>query len=132
VRQFIDRLLGETRATQQVRTLFGRVRPIPDIQSRNPNLRGFAERTAVNTPLQGTAADLIKVAMIRIDQKLRDQKLKARMTLQVHDELLFDVPEDEIDAMRSLVKQEMENVIELNVPIVVEVGVGQNWRDLKG
>jgi DNA polymerase-1 len=86
----------------------------------------------VNTPLQGTAADLIKVAMIRIDQKLRDQKLKARMTLQVHDELLFDVPEDEIDAMRSLVKQEMENVIELNVPIVVEVGVGQNWRDLKG
>jgi DNA polymerase-1 len=132
VRQFIDRLLEETRETQKVRTLFGRVRPIPDIQSRNPNLRGFAERTAVNTPLQGTAADLIKVAMIRIDQKLRDQKLKARMTLQVHDELLFDVPEDEIDAMRSLVKQEMENVIELNVPIVVEVGVGQNWRDLKG
>jgi DNA polymerase-1 len=132
VRQFIDRLLEETRATQQVRTLFGRVRPIPDIQSRNPNLRGFAERTAVNTPLQGTAADLIKVAMIRIDQKLRDQKLKARMTLQVHDELLFDVPEDEIDAMRSLVKREMENVIELNVPIVVDVGVGQNWRDLKG
>jgi len=132
VRQFIDRLLDETRATQQVRTLFGRVRPIPDIQSRNPNLRGFAERTAVNTPLQGTAADLIKIAMIRIDQKLRDQKLKARMTLQVHDELLFDVPEDEIDAVRSLVKQEMENVIELNVPIVADVGVGQNWRDLKG
>lgn len=132
VRQFIDRLLEETRATQQVRTLFGRVRPIPDIQSRNPNLRGFAERTAANTPLQGTAADLIKVAMIRIDQKLRDQKLKAKMTLQVHDELLFDVPEDEIDAVRSLVKQEMENVIELDVPIVADVGVGQNWRDLKG
>jgi DNA polymerase I len=132
VRRFIDRLLEETRATQQVRTLFGRVRPIPDIQSRNPNLRGFAERTAVNTPLQGTAADLIKIAMIRIDRKLREQKLKAKMTLQVHDELLFDVPEDEIDAVRSLVKQEMENVIELNVPIVADVGVGQNWRDLKG
>ena len=132
VRRFIDRLLEETRATQQVRTLFGRVRPIPDIQSRNPNLRGFAERTAVNTPLQGTAADLIKVAMIRIDRKLREQKLKTKMTLQVHDELLFDVPEDEIDAVRSLVKQEMENVIELNVPIVADVGVGQNWRDLKG
>jgi DNA polymerase-1 len=86
----------------------------------------------VNTPLQGTAADLIKIAMIRIDRKLREQELKARMTLQVHDELLFDVPEDEIDAVRTLVKREMENVIELNVPIVADVGVGQNWRDLKG
>jgi DNA polymerase I len=132
VRQFIDRLLEETRATQQVRTLFGRVRPIPDIQSRNPNLRGFAERTAVNTPLQGTAADLIKIAMIRIDRKLRDRKFRTRMTLQVHDELLFDVPENEIGEVRTLVKDEMENVIELNVPIVADVGIGQNWRDLKG
>jgi DNA polymerase-1 len=131
VRRFIDRLLEETRATQQVRTLFGRVRPIPDIQSRNPNLRGFAERTAVNTPLQGTAADMIKVAMIRIDKKLRAQKLQTKMTLQVHDELLFDVPEDEIDTVRTLVKREMENVLELNVPIVADVGIGQNWRDLK-
>jgi DNA polymerase-1 len=131
VRQFIDRLLEETRATQQVRTLFGRVRPIPDMQSRNPNLRGFAERTAVNTPLQGTAADMIKIAMIRIDRKLREQKMQTKMTLQVHDELLFDVPEDEIDAMRTLVKHEMENVLELMVPVVVDVGVGQNWRDLK-
>jgi DNA polymerase-1 len=131
VRQFIDRLLEETRATQQVRTLFGRVRPIPDMQSRNPNLRGFAERTAVNTPLQGTAADMIKIAMIQIDRKLREQKLQAKMTLQVHDELLFDVPEDEIDAVRTLVKHEMENVLKLKVPVVVDVGVGQNWRDLK-
>jgi DNA polymerase-1 len=132
VRKFIDRLLEETRATQQVRTLFGRVRPIPDMQSRNPNLRGFAERTAVNTPLQGTAADLIKIAMIRIDRKLREQKLRTKMTLQVHDELLFDVPEDEIDSVRTLVKGEMEHVIELNVPIVADVGIGQNWRDMKG
>jgi DNA polymerase-1 len=132
VRQFIDRLLEETRATQQVRTLFGRVRPIPDMQSRNPNLRGFAERTAVNTPLQGTAADLIKIAMIRIDRKLREQKMQTKMTLQVHDELLFDVPEVEIDDVRTLVKGEMEHVIELNVPIVADVGVGENWRDLKG
>jgi DNA polymerase-1 len=131
VRQFIDRLLEETRATQQVRTLFGRVRPIPDIQSRNPNLRGFAERTAVNTPLQGTAADMIKIAMIRIDQKLRTQNLRTKMTLQVHDELLFDVPKEEIEAASALVKQEMENVIRLNVPIVVDIGIGQNWRDLK-
>jgi DNA polymerase-1 len=132
VRQFIDRLLEETRVTQRVRTLFGRVRPIPDIQSRNPNLRGFAERTAVNTPLQGTAADMIKIAMIRIREKLRTQRLESKMTLQVHDELLFDVPDGEVETMRSLVKEEMENVIELKVPIVVDVGVGQNWRDLKG
>jgi DNA polymerase I len=132
VRQYIDRVLDETRSTQQVRTLFGRVRPIPDIQSRNPNLRGFAERTAVNTPLQGTAADLIKIAMIRIDQKLGARKLATTMTLQVHDELLFDVPEDEIDAVRALVQQEMEHVIELKVPIVADIGIGQNWRDLKG
>jgi DNA polymerase I len=132
VRQFIDRLLEETRVTQRVRTLFGRVRPIPDIQSRNPNLRGFAERTAVNTPLQGTAADMIKIAMIRIRERLRAHRLESKMTLQVHDELLFDVPDGEVETMRSLVKEEMENVIELKVPIVVDVGIGQNWRDLKG
>jgi DNA polymerase-1 len=132
VRQFIERLLEETRSTQQVRTLFGRVRPIPDIQSRNPNLRGFAERTAVNTPLQGTAADMIKIAMIRIDQKLRTRELQTKMILQVHDELLFDVPEDEIETVRALVKEEMENVIQLKVPIVADVGIGKNWRDLKG
>ncbi|HEX6773037.1 MAG TPA: DNA polymerase, partial [Acidobacteriaceae bacterium] len=131
VRKFIDRILEETRTTQQVRTMFGRVRPIPDIQSRNPNLRGFAERTAVNTPLQGTAADMIKIAMIRIDKTLRDQKLNSKMTLQVHDELLFDVPEGEINAVREIVKHEMENVISLNVPIVADIGIGQNWRDLK-
>ena len=131
VRKFIDRVLEETRATQQVRTMFGRVRPIPDIQSRNGNLRGFAERTAVNTPLQGTAADMIKIAMIRIQQRLHEQKLQARMTLQVHDELLFDVPEAEVDQVSGLVKQEMENVVQLTVPIVADVGVGQNWRDLK-
>jgi DNA polymerase-1 len=85
----------------------------------------------VNTPLQGTAADMIKIAMIRIDQKLRTQNLRTKMTLQVHDELLFDVPKEEIEAASALVKQEMENVIRLNVPIVVDIGIGQNWRDLK-
>jgi DNA polymerase-1 len=130
VRAFIDRLLEETRTRQSVRTIFGRVRPIPDIQSRNANLRGFAERTAVNTPLQGTAADLIKVAMLRIDERLRASKLKTRMTLQVHDELLFDVPEAEVEEIRTMVQHEMENVIELRVPIVADVGVGPNWRDM--
>ena len=119
VRRYIDRLLEETRREQRVRTLFGRVRPIPDMQSRNANLRGFAERTAVNTPLQGTAADLIKIAMIRIDRRLREEKFQAKMTLQVHDELLFDVPEKEVEQVKQLVRHEMETVIELKVPIVV-------------
>jgi DNA polymerase-1 len=130
VRAYIDRLLEEVRREQKVRTVFGRVRPIPDIQSRNANLRGFAERTAVNTPLQGTAADLIKVAMIRIDRRLAQEKLETEMTLQVHDELLFDVPEDEVDQVRVLVKEEMEGVIELKVPLVADCGVGVNWRDM--
>ena len=131
VRAFIDRLLDEVRREQKVRTVFGRVRPIPDIQSRNANLRGFAERTAVNTPLQGTAADLIKLAMIRIQKKLREQNFETRMTLQVHDELVFDAPPAEVDEVQRLVKLEMEGVIELKVPLVAEVGVGLNWRDLK-
>ena len=130
VRAYIDRVLEETRAEQRVRTLFGRSRPIPDIASRNANLRGFAERTAVNTPLQGTAADLIKIAMIRIDRLMQEQKLRARMTLQVHDELLFDVPEDEAEALRTMVKHEMEHVIELSVPIIADAELGTNWRDL--
>ncbi|GGH14413.1 DNA polymerase I [Silvibacterium dinghuense] len=131
VRAFIDSLLETTRAEQRVRTLFGRIRPIPDIQSRNANLRGFAERTAVNTPLQGTAADLIKLAMIRIDAELTKRKLGTRMILQVHDELLFDVPEAEVAEVAQLVKHQMEHVIELSVPLVAEVGIGANWRDLK-
>jgi DNA polymerase I len=131
VRSYIDRLLEETRREQRVRTLFGRVRPIPDMQSRNANMRGFAERTAVNTPLQGTAADLIKIAMIRIDRRLREEKLAAKMTLQVHDELLFDVPEREVAQVKQMVRHEMETVVQLKVPVVVDCGVGPNWRDLK-
>ena len=131
VRAYIDRMLEETRREQMVRTVFGRVRPIPDIQSRNANQRGFAERTAINTPLQGTAADLIKLAMIRIDKRLVKEKLKTRMTLQVHDELVFDVPEDEIEPVSAMVQHEMEHVLELNVPLVADVGTGANWRDLQ-
>ncbi len=131
VRRFIDRTLEETRREQRVRTLFGRVRPIPDINSRNPNQRGFAERTAVNTPLQGTAADLIKLAMIHIDAELLARNLQTRMTLQVHDELVFEAPEEEVDVVRALVKEKMENAHPLLVPLVVDVGVGKNWRDLK-
>ncbi len=131
VRDYVDRMKEYARKTGNVTTLFGRVRPIPDIHSKNFNLRGFAERTAVNTPLQGTAADLIKLAMIRIDHELRERKLKSRMLLQVHDELVFEVPEREIETMKTLVADRMENVHALKVPLKVDVGVGKNWRDLE-
>ncbi len=131
VRAFLDQILEEARRTLKVRTLHGRVRPIPDINSKNSIQRGAAERTAVNTPLQGTAADLIKVAMIRIDAILRERGLKSRMTLQVHDELVFEVPEDEVDVMQSLVREQMEKVHTLAVPLLVEMGIGANWRDLE-
>ncbi len=129
VRRFLDQTIAEVRRTGVAVNLFGRRRPIPDIQSRNPNARGFAERTAVNTPLQGTAADLIKLAMIRIDQRLRG--MQTEMVLQVHDELLFEAPPEEVDDVRSLVKSEMESVRKLEVPLLVDVGVGENWRDAK-
>ncbi len=106
------------------------MRPIPDIESRNPNQRGFAERTAVNTPLQGTAADLIKLAMIALDRKIADRKLKSRMMLQVHDELVFEVPDGERAEMEELVRAEMEGVVQLDVPLVADVSFGPNWRDL--
>jgi DNA polymerase-1 len=131
VRAFIDATLEQTRRDQKVKTLFGRIRPIPDINSKNATQRGFAERTAVNTPLQGTAADLIKLAMIRIDEEIRKRGMKSRMTLQVHDELVFEVPEREVDAMKTLVRQHMENAHTLAVPLLVEIGVGKNWRDME-
>ncbi len=130
VRTFIDRTLEETRGELKVKTLHGRIRPIPDINSKNANQRGFAERTAVNTPLQGTAADLIKIAMIRIDAAVRERNLKSRMTLQVHDELVFEVPENEVETVQSLVREQMEKVHALTVPLLVEMCVGPNWRDL--
>ena len=130
VKAFIERTLEQTRKDGSVRTLFGRVRPIPDIESRNPNQRGFAERTAVNTPLQGTAADLIKLAMIVIDRELTERKLKTRMVLQVHDELLLEVPLDEKAEIETLVKTAMEGVVKLNVPLVADLAFGSNWRDL--
>jgi len=131
VRTFIDKTLEEARRDLKVSTLFGRIRPIPDINTKNSNQRGFAERTAVNTPLQGTAADLIKLAMIRIDAAVRKRNLKSRMTLQVHDELVFEVPENEIETIQSLVREQMEKVHALAVPLLVEMGVGPNWRDLE-
>jgi DNA polymerase-1 len=130
VQAFIEKTLEETRKTGSVRTLFGRVRPIPEMESRNANQRGFAERTAINTPLQGTAADLIKLAMISIDRQLAERKLKTRMVLQVHDELIFEVPADEKAEVETLVRTEMEGVAKLDVPLVADLAFGANWRDL--
>jgi DNA polymerase-1 len=129
VKRFIDETIARTRETGVARTLFGRERAIPDMNSRNPNARGFAERTAVNSPIQGTAADLIKLAMVRIDKALAGRQSK--MLLQVHDELVLESPPEESEAVAQLVKQEMEGVAELTVPLVVETGTGKNWRDAK-
>ncbi len=131
VRKFINDTIAEVRRTGVTKTLFGRERPIPDINTKNPNQRGFAERTAVNTPLQGTAADLIKLAMIRLDSELGSRRLATRMLLQVHDELVLEAPAEEVDEVRKLVKHEMEHVHPLDVPLVADVGVGDNWRDAK-
>lgn len=129
VKKYIDATVAEVRKTGMTLTLHGRPRPIPDINSRNPNARSFAERTAVNTPLQGTAADLIKLAMIRIDALL--QARQAKMLLQVHDELVLEAPPEEAAEVARLVKQQMEGVAKLDVPLVVDVGSGANWRDAK-
>jgi DNA polymerase-1 len=131
VRKFIDATIAEVRRTGVTRTLLGRERPIPDINSRNPNARGFAERTAVNSPLQGTAADLIKLAMVRIDREMERRGGQAAMLLQVHDELVFEAPVEEAAEVAALAKREMEQVYRLEVPLLVDVGIGDNWRDAK-
>jgi DNA polymerase-1 len=131
VRKYLDATIAEVRQSAVAKTLLGRKRPIPDMHSRNANARGFAERTAVNTPLQGTAADIIKMAMIRIDGLLCRRKLRTQMLLQVHDELVFESPPEEVEEARRLVKDEMETVYPLAVPLLVDTGVGDNWRDAK-
>jgi DNA polymerase-1 len=131
VKRFIESTIAEVRRTGVTRTLLGRERPIPDMNSRNPATRGFAERTAVNSPLQGTAADLIKAAMIRIDRRLREESYQAAMLLQVHDELVFEAPPEETQRLSAMVKREMEQVYPLEVPMVADIGVGENWRDAK-
>ena len=131
VKEFLEKTLVETRKTGVAKTLFGRIRPIPEISSPQAQLRSFAERTALNSPLQGTAADLIKLAMISIDRRLSAEKFEANMILQVHDELLFEAPPKEKSKLEKLVREEMEGVYQLAVPLVVEICSGPNWRDLE-
>jgi DNA polymerase I len=131
VRGYIDRTLEQARRDGFVRNMFGRMRPIPDLASKNPTQRGFAERTAVNTPLQGTAADLIKIAMLRLDRELRARKLESKLLLQVHDELVLESPEAEVEQAKALVQECMEGAHQVSVPLEVEVSVGKNWRDME-
>jgi DNA polymerase-1 len=131
VRAFLDRQIRLAREQGYVETLFKRRRYIPEIKDRNFNMRAYGERNAQNSPLQGSAADLIKLAMIRIHASLRERKLRSRMLLQVHDELVFEAPPEELDTLRELVRDHMEHVVELQVPLVVDIGVGPNWLDAK-
>ncbi len=131
VRAFLDRQVQLAREQGYVETLFKRRRYIPEIRDRNYNLRAYAERTAQNSPLQGSAADLIKLAMVRAHRELHERGLASRMLLQVHDELVFEVPAAEVEVMRGLVRTSMETVVQLDVPLVVDIGVGPNWLDAK-
>lgn len=129
IKSFISETLSKARDDGYVETLFGRRRYIRDINAGNANLRSVAERNAVNAPIQGTSADIIKIAMIHIDRKLRELKLRSKMVLQIHDELLFEVPETEIRTLMDIVPAEMEGVISLSVPLKVECKYGKNWLD---
>jgi len=129
VKTYLDRILKEAQKQHYVTTLMKRRRYIPEINSKNLTVRQFAERTAINAPIQGTAADLIKVAMLSISNRLTKEKLKAKMIMQVHDELVFEVPEKELEAVAQMVKEEMENVMELTIPLKVEVHWGKTWNE---
>ncbi|GAB4275712.1 MAG: DNA polymerase I [Coriobacteriia bacterium] len=131
VREYLDGLVGEARRTGFATTMFGRRRPIPELASRNHNLRGFGERTAMNHPLQGSAADIIKLAMVAVDSRLRSEGLTSRLVLQVHDELVFEVTSDEEEAVASLAREEMTRPVELDVPLVVHVSSGVDWAAAK-
>ncbi len=131
VKQFIDTVIREAKEKGYVETLFNRRRYLPDINSRNFNLRSFAERTAMNTPIQGSAADILKMAMIEMNKRIKSEGLEATMLLQVHDELIFEAPESEIEQLERLVKEVMEHAVDLTVPLKVESSFGDSWYDAK-
>jgi DNA polymerase-1 len=131
VQSWIDRTLEEVQETGYVTTLFGRIRPIPEIRSKNHNLRSFAERTAINAPIQGTAADLIKKAMVSIDKEISGRKMKSQLISQVHDELVFEAEDGEVDDLKKLVKEQMEGVAALSVPLEVSLASGSSWFEAK-
>jgi DNA polymerase-1 len=131
VKQYLEGLVEEARTTGRVRTAFGRLRPIPEIRSADVQARNRAEREAMNSPLQGTAADLMKLAMVKAQARLKRERMQTRMTLTVHDELVFEAPEAELEQAQVIVREEMEGVYALRVPLKVDLGVGKNWREAK-
>jgi DNA polymerase-1 len=131
VQEYMEESIHEARQKGYSTTLMQRRRYIPEITSRNFNIRSFAERTAMNTPIQGSAADIIKLAMINMNKRLKREGLKTRMLLQVHDELIFETPPEELEILKVIVPEEMENAIELNVPLKVDYAFGPTWFDAK-
>jgi DNA polymerase-1 len=131
VRRYLDSSVEHARHHGYVQTIFGRRRYVPEVRERNFNIRSFGERVAANSPIQGSAADLIKIAMARVASALRRESLRAAMLLQVHDELVFESPPDEVDALSALVRDEMEGAAQLAVPLIVDIGVGPNWLETK-
>lgn len=129
VKTYMEGAMASAREKGYVETLMHRRRYLPDINSKNANVRGFAERNAVNAPIQGTAADIIKIAMVRIDERMQREGLKAEMILQVHDELNFNCPPEEVERLSAIVREEMEGAYRLNVPLKVDIGVGENWLE---
>ena len=129
LKSYISTQINFARENGYVETVLGRRRYLRDINSRNQIIRGAAERNAVNAPVQGSAADIIKVAMINIQKIITNSKLKSRMLVQVHDELIFEIHKSELEKMKKIVKDEMENAFTLNVPLAVDIGIGENWLE---
>ena len=129
IRKYIDETLDFARENKYVQTMFGRKRQIPDIDASNTMARQGAERVATNMPIQGTAADIIKMAMIQVHEKMMAESLESKMILQVHDELVFEVPENELEIMSTLIRETMENAVSLDIPLTVDLGVGENWLE---
>ena len=129
IRSFIDESIAFARENGYVETIFGRRRYLPDIQAKNATVRSLAERNAVNAPIQGTSADIIKLAMIRVDRRLAEAGLRSRMVLQIHDELVFDALPEEVPELERIVVEVMENVLKLSIPLTVECSAGKNWLE---
>jgi DNA polymerase-1 len=129
VRRYMDKCIADAREKGYVSTIFGRRRYLPDITSRNHVVRGLAERNAINTPVQGSAADIIKLSMINVFRRMKAEGLKSKMVLQVHDELVFDVIPSELNRLCEIVKQEMESVVKLSIPLTTECNYGKNWLE---
>ena len=131
MKEFLDGLVAEGKEAGEVKTMYGRIRPIPELSSSNFMQRQFGERIAMNSPIQGTAADIIKIAMIRVSDELKKQNMKSRMILQVHDELLIEAAEEEVDEVKKILKEEMEHAASLSVPLLADMHTGKNWYEAK-